>query len=390
MLSAKNLEIERLRAFAVLSVMAFHLGSNFPGMFSRNFGSSYGVDLFFVISGFVVSSSFFRSLRKMSEQLNAVQSRTRLVLAFYIRRAFRILPLAFVCMLFFVIFYIALKDTPNLRSYKYVPQSIWSILTLRYNFDFISHPEYEAMGFFWTLVVEEHFYLLMPLMMVALKSDRARLGWSIFGILVVQWFLRPYAALFAAPETLHSFMTYASPLRFDEFFLGVVVALLRQERASKTWAPSLIQKVFINFAIWVPLLCILFFSPFSTTKWALTPFPFILLSCGALTYLASFEVDVVLGIPGLRKLLEYIGSRSYGLYLWHCPVIFMLSYFRPQMQFDWASPASLVIMVLIMSLSMTEVTYQLVEKPFLSLGKKVSQDIWSENQSAAPLTKTVA
>ncbi|QWT19897.1 acyltransferase [Bacillus sp. NP157] len=145
--------LDTLRAVAVAWVMLFHsylvggLGENF-GLLER--AGWMGVDLFFVLSGFLIGSQVFRGLRDGG----SLDLR-----AFYARRAARILP-AFLVVLGLYVAWPAWRETPQM-------QPAWQFLTFTFNLWFDA-PDRYAFSHAWSLCVEEHFYLLFPLLALLL------------------------------------------------------------------------------------------------------------------------------------------------------------------------------------------------------------------------------
>ena len=158
-------QIDSLRAFAVLAVVAFHLnGALLPGGF-------VGVDVFFVISGYVVSSTLMR---------NSSLSFGRFALQFYSRRIMRILPALLVCMIVTTIFTAAFIPSSWLSQSNYVTLllallglSNFSLMFAGDNY-FAPRVDFNPATHTWSLGVEEQFYLIFPLIyFVWLKSKHS-------------------------------------------------------------------------------------------------------------------------------------------------------------------------------------------------------------------------
>lgn len=371
MIKGKNLEIERLRAFAVLSVILYHIGVNFPRLFPSDFGSPNGVDLFFVISGFVVSKSLLDSLR--------LSNKRRIVASFYVRRAFRILPLAFACMAYYMAIYLIAEKSGKPNLFADVPESIKAILTLRFNYFLAYNPKLYSLGFFWTLMVEEHFYLLLPLLLVVLNTNSKRLWSCLGGILLVRLVLRPSTALFASGTQLTRLLIFGTHARLDMLFLGVALNLFQTTFPGFSIGRAF-RPLFHHALSWIALAGIFLSPSFSVTKWSLIPNRSVLILCGLLVYQASLELNAVFFVGKFNKILEFLGSRSFGLYLWHGPVIgAMALYLSPRT--GVSSAATVVMFALAATVLVTEICYRMIERPCLILGKTLSQRIVSDNFS---------
>ncbi|HEY2511701.1 MAG TPA: acyltransferase, partial [Polyangiaceae bacterium] len=166
-------EIERLRAIAALMVVFTHTAPNLPllgGLFSH---PRTGVDLFFVISGFVVTRSLMRLLPDLSgvTDVGAAFDQSRGALrTFYTRRFFRIVPLAVAAIVLQrMLFVLGLPASALGGDINGLWREIAAVFTGVYNY---AMPEqgYSQLGVYWSLSVEEHFYLLLPLAFLLVRT----------------------------------------------------------------------------------------------------------------------------------------------------------------------------------------------------------------------------
>ena len=372
----KNLEIERLRAFAILSIAIYHLGVSFPWVLSQKTGTQYSVDLFFVISGFVVSKTLLEQSGRAAQR---AVSRRRQILAFFVRRALRILPLATFCLVYFGIRYLN-PPTTNPGFFSLVPEMVQSVLTLRFNYDLVSDGRYYPMGFFWTLMVEEHFYLLLPFALIFLKSYTKRVVACLGLFFLTRWVFQPMTIVFSIPENIQSALIFCTHARLDQLLLGVLLYLFSKHGFHKELQDRLVAKPrwILQAWAWLALGTLQVFPFFIETRWIQTPLPFMLLACGSLLFLSSFkkEGNWVLPLPQRANgLFEYLGSRSYGLYLWHCPVIFELGFLEPLYPEILRSGWILIPSFLILTTIAAEISYRLIEQPGIGWGKRLSDRI---------------
>jgi peptidoglycan/LPS O-acetylase OafA/YrhL len=211
--------LDTLRALAISLVFAYHyvvFVSREPTFGWVSVVGWVGVDLFFVLSGYLIANQLFAGLAK-GERL--------LLAAFYARRALRTLPVFwFVLALYFVF--------PQVMGGR-TPPPLWSFLTFTQNFGLAPGT---AFSHAWSLCIEEQFYLVLPLMLV--------LGWRLTSRRVLAWavLLALLGVGVAARAILwqtygrestghidgyHPNIYYATLCRFDEFLPGVAVALLK-------------------------------------------------------------------------------------------------------------------------------------------------------------------
>ncbi len=218
--------LDTLRAFAILWVMPFHLNGHFPeALQAPSHYGWMGVDLFFVLSGFLIASQLFRPI--LSGSRLAVRE-------FYARRAYRILPAFFVVLLLYV-FVPGWREAPGL-------QPAWQFATFTENL-LIDYGRNQAFSHAWSLCVEEHFYLVLPLLTMLMMRRPA--AWKVYALLafvslagvgmrayVLVHVLRPLG-----PDndrfgtTFIETMYYPTYVRLDGLLAGVALASLRAFRA---------------------------------------------------------------------------------------------------------------------------------------------------------------
>ncbi len=222
--------LDTLRALAILWVMPYHLNGHFPEALqgASHFGWM-GVDLFFVLSGFLIASQMFKPY---------LRGETLDVKEFYTRRAYRILPAFFVVLALYV-FAPAWREAPGLQPW-------WQFATFTENL-VIDYSKNQAFSHAWSLCVEEHFYLILPILTVlvmrrpaAWKAYTLFAGFLIAGIaaraFVLFHVLRPMGSdsdLFGL--TYIEKMYYPTYTRADGLLAGVALAALRTFRPS-WWA----------------------------------------------------------------------------------------------------------------------------------------------------------
>ncbi len=265
-------ELDGLRAIAILAVMEWHL--------TRWIGAGFlGVDIFFVLSGFLITSLL------LAEE----KGTGRISLGgFYLRRARRILPA-----LFAMVGFMALYPEWAAR------QAVWAALTFTGNFPDV---DMSLIGNVWSLAVEEHFYLVWPLAFVL--SARARTA-SLVGAVLVAIALRTYANA-VDNDWLAYFFTFS---RADELAIGCLCAIHVEKFRAPPWASI---ACIVAMLLFIAFGSLPFARGFGFTAFAL---------CVAVAIVAIVSGDhPALGQLLRSNALQYIGTRSYGLYLWHFPI----------------------------------------------------------------------
>ncbi|MFV1939914.1 acyltransferase family protein [Pseudomonas luteola] len=340
--------IDSLRALAVVSVIIYHLnGSWLPGGFA-------GVDVFFVISGFVVTTSL----------LGYPKEKGLLYFFpwFYARRLQRILPALIVCLL-----------VTSLCSAAFIPSSWLSeansqtgqraflglsnfVLAETQNDYFSPRVEFNPYTHTWSLGVEEQFYFIFPFLMLLWVLGRV---WRLASIvLIVATVVFSIGAAWWLSKNNPTLGFYMIISRFWELGLGAVLAIFFFRRDASLNSQGIKYNLSrLGFILSLILIFIGFFSSNPSTF----PFPGAFLPVlGTLGIIASLHGKVLnsdFNKIFVHPILIYIGKISYSLYLWHWP-IFVL--------FRWTvgleSPSQQLSAVFL-TILMSNVSYYLVEKP---------------------------
>ncbi|CAD6540514.1 O-acetyltransferase OatA [Paraburkholderia kirstenboschensis] len=404
-MSHKNLEIERLRAVAVLLTIMVH--APFKQLFSPYLYSSFtGVDLFFVISGFVVSRSFLATLPDAlgASPVERLERSKQSIIAFYLRRVFRIAPSAFFYIFLYWILALVMKATGSVALFARPADVFREGIAFAggiYNYAMAYHSIPTNMAHYYSLSIEEHFYLLAPLLLVLCGRTSYRLAASAVGVGLVLFVARPMTSISIAD---------LSHTRFDELLYGVIIALLvHKYRHLSVWrfqsiadggtvhSSALVNmlrhpctrsvlKALIGFALCALLALLPGVLNTDILGGSSTQFYFSSAAfCGyalvsvALVTLASLERGWILNIRGLTRLLEYIGGRSYSIYLGHVLLLLVYNdlyfrYYENIPDFIKLTRAGYVLqfaLFLAVVLALAESTYRLVEKPCIGVGKRV-------------------
>ena len=332
-------DIDGLRAIAILPVMAFHMGVSFVS------GGFVGVDIFFVISGFLIT----RHLQ--SEMIANKFSLT----AFYERRLRRIAP-AFLVMLAIISSAAWVLMLPA-ELHEYGASAITAVASVA-NFYFWFTTDYFAAPAFskpllhtWSLAVEEQYYFLFPLLLY--YSNRLgihRRSMALIGITALSFSVSAYEA-FLHPTTAF----YLPHSRAWELLLGALLAL----QIIPAPASALMRNICATLGLAVMGLAFLFISDS-------TPFPGIaaIPPCvgAALVIAGSEKGETWAGRFLQMKPLVFIGIISYSLYLWHWPLIVIENTFAPLPSFLSATAEKSILLAAIFAMGIA--SWLFVEKPF--------------------------
>lgn len=330
-------EIDGLRAIAVVPVLLYHAGFGCPGGYS-------GVDVFFVISGFLIGSLI----------LNEGEAGSFRYARFWMRRLRRLFPAWATVLLVTTLAACLWLVPPHLEEFG---RSLVAQPLLGANFHFWGEAgyfetdsEFKPLLHTWSLAVEEQFYVLLPLVLLPLLRWSRRLLLPLVVVSIVVSFL---FSLWASVEE-PSLAFFLLPARIWELDLGVLLALMRAKGFRRPWlneGGTLAGLVLVVAAY-------AFFD--QNTAF---PGPWAALPCLG-TFLILFSNSGALSWCG-RALaappLVWIGKISYPLYLWHWPVLVFVRYL------DLGEPPATVrAAALLVSVLLAWATYEWIERPIRS------------------------
>lgn len=330
--------IDGLRAISVLAVILFHYVSGFES------AGYLGVDVFFVISGFVITASIANY--ETPESLKDFTTR------FYLRRLKRLLPAVFVVVVFtsIMIMLVTTGGRDNIRTgalalvgganiFLYIKEADYFALTSELN----------PFTHMWSLAVEDQFYLLFPFLLwwgAYFKTQNIEDNFSRLLKILGAICLASLVGFVIAFEVDYSFAFYMMPTRLWEIGLGIMTYLLVSRTNALDFLKSIPTPVFIS-----ALLVILVFGHLAPLA------AHIGVALVTSATLASFwhhqDKKSILS----KALPVYIGKISYSLYLWHWPFIVLAKH---------TVGISLVnvLVCLVLTVVFAIASYHLIEQPF--------------------------
>jgi peptidoglycan/LPS O-acetylase OafA/YrhL len=334
-------DIDGLRAVAVLFVLVFHASPNSLR------GGFIGVDIFFVISGYLISSILFRSLQ--TGQFSYVD--------FYARRIRRIFP-ALVLVLGGTMLAGSLLLFPDeLRQLgKHVVAGalfVSNLLLYTESGYFDAAAETKPLLHLWSLGIEEQFYILWPIVLALLWRRRALIPWAIAGMALLS-----FAANVGTAVERPSFAFYMPITRFWELLIGCMAAYFAVVHAHPSSSTPRLPKICYDAGSVLGLMLIIaavtLLSSASTFPgwWALLP------TLGTVLLIATGPGAFVNRRILSQRLMVSIGLVSYPLYLWHWPVLLFWQDAAGATLTRWDKLGALAL-----SVALAFATYRLVERP---------------------------
>lgn len=349
--------LDGLRAFAVLSVMAYHFS------FSWAKGGFLGVDIFFVLSGYLITS-IAMPIKGTQIQLSLRE--------FWIKRMRRLLPAAYV-MIISSFVWVMLFNRDLLHTVRgdaisaiFYASNWWFIFHKLSYFDSFGSPS--PLKNLWSLAIEEQFYIIWPIVLIAgcyILKKRSQVSILVLiGIL----FSAILMGLLYLPGIDPSRVYYGTDTRSFELLIGCLLAFIWPlKRLSSKNLSSRLEN-FLNITSFVTF-GILFLSIILLDEFQ--PFLYrggMLLVCvtAAILIACISHPASILGKWLSLRPLRWIGSRSYGIYLWHYPVIvFSTSVTEIGNPVFWYVCLQIVITFII-----AEISYRFIEMPIREHGFK--------------------
>ena len=353
--------IDGLRALAVLAVMLFHLDPLLlPGGFS-------GVDVFFVISGYVVSSSLAQ---------DSHSNLFHFTIGFYARRIIRIFPALIVCLLIVSIvttlfFPVSWLSSTSSKTGLFAFFGLSNYALIWFNDGYFSpRVEFNSFAHTWSLGVEEQFYLFFPLIMFVWIKYKARenfigfLAKWLLTFLIILSLLYSYIETFENPDEAF----YLLPSRFWELASGALLYKLHSQQkmlgnsAKKQHAYSLLGTILVGLGF--------IFSDKQSF-----PFPWAILSVSGTVFLISALVGGSQDKFLLKNILEskwlvQVGKTSFSLYLWHWPAYV---FFRWTLGLETIFEITLAVLC---TFILANISYYFIEKPIRKNKKIINRQNW--------------
>ncbi len=358
----KFYDLDNLRAFAIILVLLFHYPASFehPDWFPNALRFGYiGVDLFFVLSGFLIASQLFKQI---------IKDGTFSLKEFYVKRFFRILPLYYFVLALYFLFPILSGD--------HLLSPLWKFLTFTFNLGYTDFETHNAFGVAWSLCVEEHFYLVLPVTLLLLL----KIGWyKKAGVLLLILFLAGF--LIRMYTWYKIYMTqsngvinntlwvetiyYPTYCRLDGLLVGAAIA------AFYNYCPSLFARLskYANSTIAIGLLILsitifIFRNESSGFAGSIFSFPLLAIGFGFLVLGAIIPKSFL--YHWKSKILTKIAELSYALYLIHMGVILVTQ--TVLFNFSLAKNSNLTFLLsMVFCVLVALLLHYSIEKPFMKM-----------------------
>ena len=336
-------DIDGLRAIAVLAVVIYHAKFEFLNSFFLK-GGFLGVDVFFVISGFLITSILYKQVN------NKIY---KSILFFYQRRIRRIFPA-----LIFLLIIITPFSGFFLHNYllqTYSESGIFSLFFFSNIYFWNTGEQYNAFASLynpllhtWSLSVEEQFYLIFPF--ILFFSHKFFKENTIYFIIVITFF--SFLGSYVFGTKYASFNFYSLPSRFWEISVGAIIAL---NKFKKDYLPTIINNNLSNLGFVLIILSFFIYSDSLTHPSLNTSLPIL----GTVLVIYFYNKNSFIYKILSNKALVYIGLISFSLYLWHYVIFsFTRSLYPGELNNFYK------IFLILISIIISSFSYHYIEKPF--------------------------
>jgi len=355
--------LDYLRAFAIILVFFFHyyIISNGEPEWLPNVASFgwTGVDLFFVLSGFLISSQLFLQIKK--GQLISFK-------VFFLKRFFRIVPAYLVTVSIYFCF-------PYFREKEALPP-LWKFLTFTQNFD-LNLKDYGTFSHCWSLCVEEHFYLFLPIILIFLQKSKlfSKSFWLLIGLFLFGFAIRFYSFNNLYLSKIgeenswmywYKYIYYPTYNRLDGLLVGVALGGIYQFLPD-LWAKlSKYGNQFLLLSLCILTGAYFLCEDMMTFNVSIFGFPLIALGFGFMTIGAISPTSFLYKMNS--KIITFIANLSFAIYLTHKGII----HTTHQLLEDFKIDHNVMLLIcIIASVLGAYILHLAIEKPFMKMRDKI-------------------
>ena len=347
--------LDGLRAIAVIGIIIYHLNKQWLS------GGFLGVDTFFVISGYLITSLLLFEYESTGI-INLKQ--------FWLRRIKRLIPAVLVLVVTVTLATLIFKPE-QIISIKhdafaaiFYVSNWWYIAT---DVNYFEQFAFMPLKHLWSLAIEEQFYIVFPIVLIALLLTIKKYRNVTLIFWIISLISLPLMVWISQPHMQHSRVYFGTDTRLQTMLLGVILAFIWPPfKLKQNPNPSLRFIIDSIGAIGILILLLLFIKVDDNSDWIYN---------GGFYLISGITLFVIISVvhPSgyFAKLIGnpffvYIGKRSYSLYLWHFPVIsFLHSYYV-----EGQVPLFVYALDILLTIFFAEISYRFIETPFRKQGFK--------------------
>jgi len=369
--STRMPELDGLRGIAIFLVLIWHYVFNLLGFGPGSFGAYVlaslrltwsGVDLFFVLSGFLICGILMDN-----------RSSNNFFKVFYVRRICRIFPLYYFWLFLFCILlweaHLSFLQV-NLAWLVIPPMPLWSYASFSQNIFMGLRETFGAswMGITWSLAVEEQFYCVLPFIIRYLSPRK--LPWFLVGCIVAAPLLRVALAFSFSSGAFAAYVL--TPCRADSLLLGALCAWMVRQQQIAQFLANHTRTLYAAFTILLLGTAILDhkYDPLFSYGWQNLGYTWLALFYSCVLLIVVTEKNGILKMIATNFLLRRLGIIAYGVYIFHVGVLglthWLVLHQNPEMQN--IQDVAVTVLALITTLTLATLSWKLFEKPIVAMG----------------------
>ena len=364
----KNSDIEALRTVGVLFVLIGHssqMFNSFPALDAllNSFNGGFAVDLFFALSGYMITRGLLPNLQEAYRD----RRHWRVARAFWVRRMFRLWPLAWFWLLVILVLSVFWNKSGAFYSFETnVKATIAGVLqfaNIRAALAWTEGFGYGASFVYWSLSLEEQFYFLLPLILVFFRRHYVWVFLIIFACQV--WMIRENV--------------WFMVIRTDAMALGCILAVLHIRKALVLESAKQFLAGLPRGGLWggviLMMLLMAHLSTWGNFKYCVGV---IAVLVNFLVLVASFERGFLVPNAAFERVFIWVGERTYAIYLIHIPAYYIVKEFW--YKFGGESYTNLhiaahYIAAAVLIVVFADLSFRFIERPFRRLGNRFSAQI---------------
>lgn len=371
----RNRDIEALRAIGIIFVLIAHAYKLTPwqGPLDGSLHSIYyyfglwtGVDLFFCVSGFIITKNIIDSGHLTHHDPN-INGFIKFALPFWIKRIYRLWPSAWFWLTFVTILSFTFNKSGSFgNTINQIMYQLYAMLNVANFYGHecvVSNAGYKSCGVyqvFWSLSLEEQFYLLFPFIIYFLGKKKT--FFIALCIIVIQIPL----------DRGGSFIGF---IRTDAIFIGVAIGIVSTSSYHKLLAPNfLANKMMAFLTSFLLVLALALLGSYKTVPVGFSTGMVAIVS-GLLVWISSYNKSYICPNGILGNIVLWFGSRSYALYLAHIPSYYLtleISHRFIKKNYESIPHPTLTFLAsgLLLSLILAELSFRMIENPLRKVGRK--------------------
>lgn len=360
-------DIEVLRCFSIIAVLLQHAANLFPykvpiiEKIQHYLGGSFGVDLFFTISGFLVAQSLIKKL----DSSNTFYEKKQVIINFWIRRMWRLWPAAWACLALTLICVIFFNESNAFGTLSAnidaTIAGFFHFANLRFYNTFMQS-EYGVSFVYWTLSLEEQFYFIFPILFLIIPR-------KIFSPILIACIIMQLSTIRYQNLLLIAFRT-------DAIMLGVLISYIHNSMI-KGKISELIEK-HKSFYYKILLISLIALMSLLSAAALLTKYKYSWLAIISflLVFIASLNLNKFTPDSSLKNIALWFGKHSYSLYLTHIPVYYLtreLVFKLNKLELTRIDNTSIYIAIATLLIPLTaHCSYKYIENPLRIFSRKIT------------------